>query len=288
MSNEKNNSALLESESTKTERTFLKLARYLPKFAIVGFLLVLLVYFWVQGSFNFYWGDQAVFGAFGDFVGGLLNPIFSFFTILLLVYSIRFQIDEIKETRVEIVKASNIHSANNKQQKEMFEVERVLLQGELLEKELFRVLNRTILDQEGFGPASLLSLMGSLYKSPIPTPQFHSLVWLLIEDKNQGSDPNEKQTGVLGFWFELQRCDELYLFYIAIKKKLVGTSEIIEAKDISPVYAYWLNSIDSYFIGLHLLIRCLQQMNEIHNKDGDRSMYYAPNLSNINYDDPVL
>ncbi|PMG80939.1 hypothetical protein BCU84_00335 [Shewanella sp. 10N.286.51.B7] len=45
--------------------------------------------------------SQETFAQFGDYVGGTLNPILSFATIGLLVWSIRIQLDELRETRHE-------------------------------------------------------------------------------------------------------------------------------------------------------------------------------------------
>jgi hypothetical protein len=65
-------------------------------------------YIWVAGFFllivfssyiiKFYWildlpfsNDQAVWGQLGDFIGGLLNPIFGFISIILLIQSLKLQ-----------------------------------------------------------------------------------------------------------------------------------------------------------------------------------------------------
>ncbi|MCG8672053.1 MAG: hypothetical protein MI867_21795, partial [Pseudomonadales bacterium] len=57
--------------------------------AAVCVVLVLAVYAW-----RFYgrsMGEPAEFGAFGDFVGGVINPLLGFVTIWLLVKSLQFQ-----------------------------------------------------------------------------------------------------------------------------------------------------------------------------------------------------
>lgn len=46
--------------------------------------------------------DQEAFAQFGDYVGGLLNPVLGFSTVLLLIYSIRIQAKELKNTSEDL------------------------------------------------------------------------------------------------------------------------------------------------------------------------------------------
>tara|TARA_Y100001968_G_scaffold299381_1_gene309984 strand:- start:539 stop:1423 length:885 start_codon:yes stop_codon:yes gene_type:complete len=55
-------------------------------------------------------------GTLGDFLGGALNPILSFLTICLLVWSIDIQIRELRETREELEKSRDINSESSKTQ----------------------------------------------------------------------------------------------------------------------------------------------------------------------------
>ncbi|MCT7944076.1 hypothetical protein [Shewanella septentrionalis] len=57
---------------------------------IAAFLLTL--YFM---NFNGGWGNQGDFGAFGDFLGGVLNPILGFATVGLLIWSLKMQMKEL-------------------------------------------------------------------------------------------------------------------------------------------------------------------------------------------------
>jgi uncharacterized membrane protein len=63
-------------------------------------LLVLALYFWNFNYFNLS-NEQSHWGAFGDYVGGILNPIFSFsaFILLLLNLSWQFEQNRINEQR---------------------------------------------------------------------------------------------------------------------------------------------------------------------------------------------
>ncbi|MCG9745958.1 hypothetical protein [Shewanella sp. Isolate8] len=62
-------------------------------------LCILAFYFM---NFNGDWGNQADFGAFGDYVGGVLNPVLGFATVGLLIWSLKIQRDELSLSRQEL------------------------------------------------------------------------------------------------------------------------------------------------------------------------------------------
>lgn len=53
-------------------------------------------------------------GAFGDFIGGVLNPIFGFITIMILLYTMSLQTDELKNS-VKALNAQHIEFKESKQ-----------------------------------------------------------------------------------------------------------------------------------------------------------------------------
>lgn len=59
-------------------------------------------------------GQPEHFAQFGDYVGGLLNPLIGISTIFLLVYSINVQIEELKLTREELSSQLTEQRENNK------------------------------------------------------------------------------------------------------------------------------------------------------------------------------
>ncbi|MFT6339331.1 MAG: hypothetical protein ACJAUN_000828 [Alcanivorax sp.] len=74
--------------------------------AAVCVVLVLAVYTW-----RFYgqpMGAPAEFGAFGDFVGGVINPLLGFITIWLLVKSLQFQREELAAARSEMSQSNRL------------------------------------------------------------------------------------------------------------------------------------------------------------------------------------
>ncbi len=46
--------------------------------------------------------NQSDWGVFGDFIGGTLNPIFSFLSLLAILFTINLQVQELEATRTEL------------------------------------------------------------------------------------------------------------------------------------------------------------------------------------------
>lgn len=72
------------------------------------------IHFWGLGL-----GGQEEFGQFGDFVGGVLNPLLSSITIILLVLSFRIQADQLKQAE----EAHRIEMRTNRQERERHQLE---------------------------------------------------------------------------------------------------------------------------------------------------------------------
>ncbi|WP_258406283.1 hypothetical protein [Shewanella halotolerans] len=66
--------------------------------ALLGACILALYFMNFSGS----WGNQADFGAFGDYVGGVLNPVLGFATVGLLIWSLKMQRDELSLSRQEL------------------------------------------------------------------------------------------------------------------------------------------------------------------------------------------
>jgi len=62
--------------------------------------------------------DTAHWGTFGDFVGGILNPVVAFFALLLLMISIGIQREELRATRDEL-KEVNKHNERSNQKEDI-------------------------------------------------------------------------------------------------------------------------------------------------------------------------
>ncbi|EET5408709.1 TPA: hypothetical protein ACHLIF_005425, partial [Escherichia coli] len=73
----------------------------------VAFLVISvtwLIYFFNFDPLNGFPIDKSEWGTFGDFVGGVTNPILTFFTMIMLIKSINLQ----KEANISIIK-QNLH-----------------------------------------------------------------------------------------------------------------------------------------------------------------------------------
>lgn len=71
--------------------------------AAVGLLLALAVlsfyFFWFQGEIS---DKQDVWGSFGDFIGGTLNPLFSFLALIALLFTIILQTQQLEMSSAEL------------------------------------------------------------------------------------------------------------------------------------------------------------------------------------------
>lgn len=75
--------------------------------------------FWAYyNEFSEYaWGGPAEWGMFGDYVGGLANPLLSFLTIFLLIVSLYIQSQELAATREELSQSKEaLQNANEIQE----------------------------------------------------------------------------------------------------------------------------------------------------------------------------
>ena len=77
-------------------------------FAVVALVVVLGFYFARFYELKIVTKPEEL-GVFGDYVGGVLNPIFAFLAFLILMLSFRLQSKELRETRDELRKSSYSH-----------------------------------------------------------------------------------------------------------------------------------------------------------------------------------
>ncbi|PHS69119.1 MAG: hypothetical protein COB23_07125 [Methylophaga sp.] len=89
----------VEEKRTKSYPLLVKLLLVLTAIAAIIALIGVYVYYDHFGRDNFWnFGNQESFGLFGDYIGGLLNPILTFLTVALLVWSIQIQIKELQKS----------------------------------------------------------------------------------------------------------------------------------------------------------------------------------------------
>jgi len=103
-------------------------------------------------------GSKNEFGMFGDFMGGILNPLFAFFTVVLLVYSIELQ-------RKELSKSTAALEASQKAHEEQAKVSNTALQSpqnahrEILELSLKESTRKQLEDQANHHLNNIQNLM---------------------------------------------------------------------------------------------------------------------------------
>lgn len=94
-----------ESDNPKSEDELFKNARNVAALVVVGAIGVLIAYL-LNLALDRRLGSSAQWGEFGDFIGGVVNPLVGLGTVLLIVFSIALQRRELKASVVEL-KAAN-------------------------------------------------------------------------------------------------------------------------------------------------------------------------------------
>ncbi|OTG92706.1 hypothetical protein B9T24_15175 [Acinetobacter sp. ANC 4654] len=129
-----NNTAPDNSENDSTDLD--KIDKDITKHRLRAFLIIILV-----GVLYLFLGDKTLspsaqsWGTFGDFIGGILNPIFALFAFYWLTYSVRLQIKELKDTRTELQKAADaqVETARHQEKIAILEDKNINTQQEILQ-----------------------------------------------------------------------------------------------------------------------------------------------------------
>jgi hypothetical protein len=80
------------SDTTKNDQTDRAISfKWLVGLGFISLSLIAFYYFNFGYHLEMGFGNQADFGAFGDFLGGVLNPILGFATVALLIWSLKMQ-----------------------------------------------------------------------------------------------------------------------------------------------------------------------------------------------------
>lgn len=94
---------------TKSVESALNFSRVFVSIFIAVVLGIYIGWFLLHG--NSLSTNNADWAAFGDYIGGLLNPVIAFFAFYWLTVSIRIQKVEMKETREALEVSSKAHTA---------------------------------------------------------------------------------------------------------------------------------------------------------------------------------
>jgi len=101
-----------EESENEEERDFNIDLRWMAYFAVACSMLILCVYgFYFDGEIS---TSQEHWAWFGDFIGGILNPIYAFLALIALLLTISLQLKEMKATRKELKSASQAQISQDK------------------------------------------------------------------------------------------------------------------------------------------------------------------------------
>lgn len=139
-----------------------------------GGLLILLVFGIYFTNFN---GDLNTdpdkWGPFGDFVGGILNPILAALAFYWLTASIRLQIQELRETKIELRKAAEAQEKSERHQEALAKLEDENVQTQ---KQILNLQHSILGSQQETAYAQ---------QQQIAKQNFENLFFELIKTKNE-------------------------------------------------------------------------------------------------------
>ena len=93
--------------NNNTPQNPLRMPTLVALFCLVNFQIGIFVYwFWNRKQINLS-TDPAVWGQFGDYIGGILNPIVAFCALLWLMRSVSIQDIELSETRRALTESAD-------------------------------------------------------------------------------------------------------------------------------------------------------------------------------------
>lgn len=141
---------------------------------LVIFLIVVVILAYLAIATNQFSISESLekWGTFGDFFGGILNPIFGLFAFYWLTYSVRLQIKELKETRKELKKAAKAQEESAKHQKSIADLEQ---QNVKTQKEILELQEKTLFSQQFSNESK---------KKQNEIQNFESLFFELLKSKN--------------------------------------------------------------------------------------------------------
>lgn len=89
------------------DRRVTRLLAWLGGLAALAVLIVLSAYFGKFGPQGLS-GEQSVWGQFGDYVGGILNPLIALAAMIVLIYGVYLQRQELSATKAELARSNEI------------------------------------------------------------------------------------------------------------------------------------------------------------------------------------
>ncbi len=181
-----------------TESKFNSLIKWISLFVVIGVCSAIFIYMYQFKGYSL--GGTTAFGEFGDYIGGILNPILGFATVILLISSIRIQMKELRESTKALQKSQTAHEEQvkiSKQELEELSRNHTAQQGSLRKESRCKQLTEqaerilTIYDalmakpyvQISSNPRSLIYLLeGAPYTSSMDVDFDHNEILLSITE----------------------------------------------------------------------------------------------------------
>jgi uncharacterized membrane protein len=123
-------------EENISNKSLIRFLILIIAFATFSFLVTII--FYISNFNNGLSSDQSVWGTFGDFLGGTLNPILSFLSLLALLFTIVLQNKELQETRKELRQSREAQEEQTKS----FQAQLKLLEQKEKRDLTFQILER--------------------------------------------------------------------------------------------------------------------------------------------------
>lgn len=159
---------------------------------IIGAVVIFIVGVFMRYYFHFnvdLKSDQQNWGTFGDYIGGTLNPILSFLSLMALLGTIVLQSKELKLTRKELKQTRKELSRSAKAQKATKEI--LDKQSETLERQQFESTFFSLLDQHNKALEYLTEMLNLSPSSP-PNSRLYHIIMLVFVTNGSTDLPSAK------------------------------------------------------------------------------------------------
>lgn len=209
--------------------------------------------------------DHQRWGTFGDFIGGMLNPILSFFALIALLLTIILQNKELEETREELKRSATAQEKSESSLKK---------QSDILIRQQFEQTFFSFLEQHNAALEKISTASGRWIKGRSDLDIVREAIFDATSLEN-AKEKLEEKNGLCGHYFRI-----LYqlLKFIAtnIPGSEIGTSfdkdKIIDSvmTENEKMYSNMVRSFLSYNVSQVLAINCYC--------DGENSTYWRYKL----------
>ena len=201
--------------------------------AIIGVVFSYIRHFYYDLNFAIS-NDPAVWGQLGDYMGGILNPLLSFISIVLLIKSLTLQNETNKELKLEIENTKKTEKIRS------------------FEAQLFNMIDS---QRQAFDNLKIYISTGAITHEKLSTEAVIS-----IEDEIEALRNNGKNdTDIVSFLDSTDKFDQIYrvtrTFYIMVKmtSEKLSNSEGFSKKDRSAHFLTLINFTDFALLRLILI-----------------------------------